>query len=187
VARAFWSNVVRAAVGAGDASEKGAAKQKPVMRWESVVGQDPPVRRETMSRAWTGAVRENGPVEGTPAEAGRPCRSTEKVEAGVREAQKGLWTLKWEQWKQHLLQAPQTAECQLWEIPHMYMHEDTSQPDTDMQLLTVALIGDILGNAVGRTQASDREEQGQGFLVGAVAPDGYSHPVPCTLFLTPMV
>ena len=68
----------------------------------------------------------------------------------------------------------------------MYMHEDTSQPDTDMQLLTVALIGDILGNAVGRTQASDREELGLGFLVGAVAPDGYSHPVPCTLFLTPM-
>ena len=36
------------------------------------------------------------------------------------------------------------------------------------------------------TQASDREEKGRGVLVGAVAPDGYSHPVPCTLFLTPM-
>ena len=68
----------------------------------------------------------------------------------------------------------------------MYMHEDTSQPDNDMQLLTVALIGDIPGNAEGRTQASDREEKGQDVLVGAVAPDGYSHPVPCTLFLTPM-
>ena len=78
---------MRPAAGAGDSSEKGGAKQKPVMRWESVVGQDPPVRRETMRGAWTGAVRENGPGEGTPAEAGSPCRSTETVEAGVREAQ----------------------------------------------------------------------------------------------------
>lgn len=75
MARAFWSKVERPAVGAGNASEKGGAKQKPVMRWESVVGQDPSVRRETMRGARTGAVRENGPVEGTPAEAGRPCRA----------------------------------------------------------------------------------------------------------------
>lgn len=44
MARAFWSKVVRPAVGAGNAGEKGGAKQKPVMRWESVVGQDPLVR-----------------------------------------------------------------------------------------------------------------------------------------------
>lgn len=68
----------------------------------------------------------------------------------------------------------------------MYMYEDTSQPDNDTRLLTVALIRDILGNVEGRAQASDREEQGQGVLVGVAAPDGYSHPVSCTLFLTPM-
>ena len=44
MARAFWSKVVSPAVGAGNAGEKGGAKQKPVMRWESVVGQDPLVR-----------------------------------------------------------------------------------------------------------------------------------------------
>ena len=48
----------------------------------------------------------------------------------------------------------------------MYMYEDTSQPANDMQLLTVALIRDVLGNAEGRAQALDREEQGQGVLEG---------------------
>lgn len=43
----------------------------------------------------------------------------------------------------------------------MYMYEDTSQPDNDTQLLTVALIRDILGNVEGRAQASDKRSRGR--------------------------
>lgn len=64
----------------------------------------------------------------------------------------------------------------------MYMYEDTSQPVNDMQLLTVALIRDVLGNAEGRAQALDRKEQGQGVLVGQwhlmVTPTLF--PAPCS-------